>query len=132
MDQIDQGNVPITGNFEISLPAPDGASLRITGYVYAGEAVSSLNERMDLCREALARQQRKLEVPAVQKTKEALQNQIDTFQQAYADLLEKRNNKAKMSSQEVSALENYPKQIKHMKNELEKATATIAKAEAKD
>ena len=130
--QLDQGNTPITGNFEMTLPAPDGASLRITGYVYAGEAVESLNNRIDLCREALVRQQRKLEVPAVRKTVEALQSQVQHFKQAYADVLEKRNGRQKLSSQELTAMENYPKQISHMEKEIQKGLDTIAKAEAKD
>ena len=132
MDQLDQGNTPITGNFEISLPAPDGASLRITGYVYAGEDIASLNERMDLCRESLRRQQRKLEVPAVQKTVDAMESQLGHFQQAYADVLEKRKGGLKLTSQEITAMENYPKQIAQMKKEIEKGRATIAKAEGKD
>jgi len=132
MDQIDQGNVPITGNFEISLPAPDGASLRITGYVYAGEDVASLNARMDLCREAVRRQQRKLEVPAVEKTVEAMQSQVQTFKAAYKDVLEKKARQLKLTSQELTALENYPKQIAHMEKEIEKGRATIERAMAKD
>jgi hypothetical protein len=131
-NMIDQGATPITGNFEISLPAPDGASLRITGYVYANEAAQSLNERMDICREALRRQQRKLEVPAVEKTVEAMSSQIQHFKNAYADLLEKKAGKLKLTSQELTALENYPKQISHMEKEIEKGRATIEKAMSKD
>lgn len=129
---IDTGDAPITGNFEISLQAPDGAALRITGYVYAGEDTASLNGRIDICREALLRQRRKLEVPAIEKTMEAMEAQLGHVQRAYADLLEKKAGRDKMSSSDATAMTNYPQQIKHLTAEIEKGHATIAKAQSKD
>lgn len=129
---IDTGDAPITGNFEISLQAPDGAALRITGYVYAGEDTVSLNARIDLCRESLLRQRRKLEVPAIEKTMEAMEAQLGHVERAYGDLLEKKAGRDKMSSTDSTALLNYPQQIKHLTAEIAKGRATIAKAVSQD
>ena len=70
MDQ--QNATPVLGNFSISFPAPNGAQLSISGYVYADESIESLNDRMDTCREALRRQQDILERPVLQEKLEML------------------------------------------------------------
>lgn len=129
---IDTGSAPITGNFEISLQAPDGAALRITGYVYAGEASDSLNERIDVCREALLRQRRKLEVPALQKTMEANEDLLTQMKSAYAGLLESKQSGKKMTSQELTQLSNAPVQIKDMERRMQAGKDAIAKAMSKD
>jgi hypothetical protein len=120
---MDIGAAPITGNFEITLPAPNGASLRITGYVYAGEAEDSLNDRMDVCREALLRQQQVLEKPVLEEQLKMLKDQEVHVEKAYLDLLEK-NNVRKLPASEAQHLQNYPLQLKDLK-------ARIAKGEDK-
>ena len=116
---IDAGNTAITGNFDISLPAPNGATLRITGYVYAGEAVDSLHARMDVCRDALLRQQQVLEKPVLEEKVKMLKEQEDHVNKAYLDLLEK-NNTRKLPASEEQHLKNYPLQLKQIKAEIAK------------
>jgi len=116
---MDIGAAPITGNFEITLPAPNGASLRITGYVYAGEDTVSLHERMDICREALLRQQQVLEKPVLEERVKMLKEQEAHIEKAYLDLLEK-NNVRKLPVSESQHLQNYPTQLKQIKAEISK------------
>lgn len=129
---LDTGSAPITGNFEISLQAPDGAALRITGYVYAGEAADSLNERVDICREVLLRQRRKLEVPALEKAMEANSDLLLQMRTAYASLLESKKSGKKLTSQELTQLANAPIQIKEMERRMQTGNDAIAKAMSKD
>lgn len=115
----------VLGNFQINLPGPNGASLSVSGYMYAEESLESLNARMDACREALARQQAILEIPVLEENIKQLERQLEVTQKAYAELLEKRKVNAKMSSQDQAAFSNYPNQIKFIQNELDKGKAKV-------
>ena len=117
---------PVLGNFAINLPAPNGASLSMSGYVYADESLESLNSRMDFCREALIRQQAILEIPELGKKIEMLESMLTQHQKAYAALLEKKKARTKLASAEESQLTNLPTQIKSIADELEKGKSKIA------
>jgi len=116
----------VLGNFQINLPAPNGASVSISGYVYEDESLESLNERMDTCREALSRQQAILEVPVLQKEVEALERMLDEHRKAYADLLERFKVKDKLTSQEQAQLTNLPVQLKQIEAKLKEGQGKIA------
>ena len=115
----------VLGNFQINLPGPNGASLSISGYVYADESLESLNGRMDTVREALIRPQAILEIPVLEENIKQLERQLEVTQKAYAELLEKRKSNSKMSSQDQAAFSNYPQQIKFIQNELDKGRAKV-------
>lgn len=117
--------VAVLGNFQISMPGPNGASLSISGYVYADESKESLDERMDTCRESLERQQQALEVPVLVEKLAQLERTKLQIQEAYADLLEKSKRKT-LASAEAPHLKNYPMQIKHIDEEIEKGKTKIA------
>lgn len=115
----------VLGNFQINMPGPNGASLSISGYVYGGESQESLTERMDLCREALADQQLKLEIPVLEERLTQLERTKEQVMSAYKDLLEKQKAK-KLASAEAPHLKNYPFQIKQIDEEIAKGKAKIA------
>lgn len=115
----------VLGNFQINMPGPNGASLSISSYLYAGESQESLDSRMDLCRESLARQQQALEIPVLEERLVQLERTKVQIMEAYADLLEKQKRKA-LPSAEASHLKNYPTQLKHIDEELEKGRAKIS------
>jgi hypothetical protein len=117
-------DTPITGNFEIMLPAPNGASLKITGYVYFGESQESLNARIDVCRESLLRQQQVLEKPVLEERVKMLKDQETHVEKAYLDLLEK-NKKRTLPSTELQHLQNYPVQLKQIKAEIAKGETKL-------
>jgi|ERR1700756_697637 hypothetical protein len=116
---------PVLGNFQITLPAPNGASLQISGYVYADESRDSLDERIDVMREVLVRQQQALEIPVLEERMAQLERTKVQIMEAYADLLEKQKRKT-LPSAEASHLKNYPTQLKHIEEEIEKGKAKIA------
>jgi hypothetical protein len=116
---------PVLGNFQITLPAPNGASLQISGYVYADESRDSLDERIDVMREVLVRQQQALEIPVLEERMGQLERTRVQIMEAYADLLEKQKRKT-LPSAEMSHLKNYPTQLKHIEDEIEKGKAKIA------
>lgn len=116
----------VLGNFQINLPAPNGASVSISGYVYESESLESLNERMDTCREALLRQQAILEIPVLEKTIEAQAKMLEDHRKAYADLLERSKSKHKLTSQDEASMRNLPVQIKQLEKYLDEGKAKIA------
>lgn len=119
----------VLGNFSITLPAPNGAQLSISGYVYAGESQQSLDERMDVCRLSLSRQQKLLEVPVLEAHLEQLEKAKVDIERAYADLLERQKSTPKsLPSQEQANLKNYPLQIKNIDQQIAQANKKIADA----
>jgi hypothetical protein len=116
----------VLGNFQITLPAPNGASVSVSGYVYESESMESLNDRMDLCREALVRQQAILEIPVLEKTIEAQSRMLDDHRKAYADLLERSKAKLRLTSQEQAQMTNLPVQIKQIEKYLQEGQSKIA------
>jgi chromosome segregation ATPase len=116
----------VLGNFQITLPAPNGASVSVSGYVYESESLESLNERMDTCREALLRQQAILEIPVLKKEVEALERMLDDHRKAYADLLERSKAKARLTSQDEASMRNLPVQIKQIESKLKEGQGKIA------
>jgi hypothetical protein len=115
------------GNFQMNLPAPNGASVSISGYIYTGDDLEVLNVRMDVAREALVRQQAILELPEIEKKIEMYETMLDQHRKAYAALLEKKRGKTRLASQEEAQLTNLPIQVKSIEAELEKGKATVAK-----
>lgn len=115
----------VLGNFQINMPGPNGASLSISGYLYSDESKDSLDERMDLCRESLVRQQQALEIPVLEERMVQLERTKAQIMEAYADLLEKNKRKT-LPSAEASHLKNYPTQLKHIEEEIEKGKVKIA------
>jgi predicted nucleic acid-binding Zn-ribbon protein len=118
----------VLGNFQINLPAPNGASISISGYVYESESLESLNERMDTCREALLRQQAILEVPVLEKEIQALERMLEDHQKAYADLLERSKAKVKLTSQDEASMRNLPVQIKQIQKKMDEGKSKVAEA----
>jgi hypothetical protein len=124
-------NTAVLGNFSITLPAPNGAQLSVSGYIYASESQQSLDERMDVCRASLLRQQKILEVPVLEEKMKMLESTKNDVAAAYADLLEKQRKMPKsLPSQEQANLRNYPSQIKAIDKELDKARIAIDAAKA--
>ena len=115
----------VLGNFQINLPGPNGASMSVSGYLYADESQESLDARMDTLRESLMRQQQALEIPVLEERLTQLERTKTQIMEAYADLLEKQKRKA-LPSAEASHLKNYPTQIKHIDEEIEKGKVKIA------
>jgi flagellar biosynthesis chaperone FliJ len=118
-------NTPVLGNFQINLPAPNGASLSVNGYVYEGESLESLVDRMNMMRGALESQQRALELPVLEERIAQLDRTLEQVMSAYADLLEKQKQK-QLATTEKPHLRNYPLQIKQLKEEIEKGRSKIA------
>lgn len=115
----------VLGNFSLTLPGPNGASMQISGYMYAGESLDSLNERMDTCRDALVRQQQSLEIPVLEERIVQLERQKQDVERAYADLLEKQKART-LASAEKPHLANYPHMIKQIDDEIAKGRSKIA------
>lgn len=122
---MDEKQTPVLGNFQINLPAPNGASLSVSGYVYGDESLESLCERMDMMRGALEHQQRALELPVLEERLVALERTKEQVMTAYANLLEKQKSKS-LASNEKPHLQNYPLQIKQLDEEIAKGRNKVS------
>jgi hypothetical protein len=124
----------VLGNFSITLPTPNGGQLSMSGYAYAGESKESLDERMDIFRQSLERQQRFFEIPALQAKIEQYKKALVDVTAAYQDLLERqkagRGGSKPLASQEQANLKTYPLQIKGIEAELAKGRKALAEAQA--
>ncbi|EMN5130230.1 hypothetical protein RVV79_003346 [Burkholderia contaminans] len=120
-----ENQTAVLGNFQINLPAPNGASVSVSGYIYAEESLQSLSDRMDMFREALESQQRALELPVLEERLVALERTKEQVMTAYADLLEKQKAN-KIASTEKPHLRNYPLQIKQLDEEIQKGRSKVA------
>lgn len=114
----------ILGNFDMSMPGPNGATLRITGYMYEGDTDVDLNGRMDACRKALQRQQEILEKPVLEARVKMLTQQEDHVAKAYLELMEKSKHKT-INGPDAAHLKNYPEQLKQLREEIVKGEAAL-------
>lgn len=115
----------VLGNFEMTMPGPNGASLRITGYVFEGDTEQDLNMRMDVSRKAVQRQQEILEKPVLEARVKMLAEQETHVSKAYVELMEKADRKT-ISGPEQANLKNYPAQLQQLKDEIVKGEERLA------
>lgn len=124
---MDQPTTAVLGNFSFTFPAPNGAQLSVSSYMYANESLESLNARMDVMREALIRQQGILEQPVLEEKLAMLVRTEEQIERAYLELLEAKKRKTLPSQQEQN-LKNYPVQLKQIRDEIEKAHAKLGRS----
>ena len=119
----------ITGNFNMTAQMPNGRTIAIAGYIYDGESVESLNARMDMLMSCAERQRKKAEIPELQVKIEQLNKAIEQNREAYATLDSRAMTGDRLSSQEKTAMSNYPVNIKHLEEERDRGLREIAAAE---
>lgn len=121
----------VLGNFQLSANMADGKTFSVSGYLFDSESVESLTERIDLLHDVVDRQRTRAEIPALEAVRE---NKITHLQQqraVLAELVSKRDNGGKLSSQEKQMIGNMESSIVALNSDIEKGAAVIAEAKAK-
>lgn len=110
----------VTGNFQFDVQMPDGKALHLSGYVYDGESVESLNQRLDLMAGVADRQRARAEVPELEKQLVALNDRLRDYREHLNALVVKQQRAPKtLSGQEKQALDQMDLNIKKLTDDIE-------------
>mgnify|MGYP001617755689 CR=1 FL=1 len=120
---------PITGQFVLNaqLAGNSGRSMSITGYIYDGESLESLNGRLDMLQEVIERQRTRAEIPELEAKREQMIKGMHQARDVLADL-EDRAKTGQLSSQERMNLKNMKVNIAKVNEEIDKGTEAIQEA----
>lgn len=122
----------IQGQFAFTVPlaGASGKSMNITGYIYDGESVQSLNERLDNLMSVIDRQRTKSEIPELEAARD---QRIKAMEQAREILtnLEKKQQEEGLSSQERMNLNNLRTNIEAAHKDILKGEDAIREAKQK-
>ena len=122
---------PIMGNFNLTAQLPNGRGIQVSGYIFDGESIESLNGRMDLVQEAIERQRARSEIPELETKKEQLVGHLKGLQDALTELDHRRREKHNLTSQEELNFRNMGTNIKRISEEIDKGEQAIVEAKRK-
>lgn len=121
----------VTGNFQLNANMPNGKTFSVSGYLYDGESVESVNQRVDRFHDILDRQRTRAEIPELEAKRDHLAKQLQNMRDVIADLHNKKQAGKSLTSQEKQTLGNLETSIGRMVEDIDKGTAAIAEAKAK-
>lgn len=122
----------VLGNFQLSAQLPDGKSFNVSGYLFSGESVESLNARLDLLHGVVDRQRALAEIPELEKKMDAAVKRLVEYKGFCAMLVEKQQKSPKtLSGQEKQQLEAMDVNVKKLTEDIEEGKRTIAETRAK-
>ncbi len=127
---LDTGARPIIGNFNLAAQLPNNRSIAVAGYFYEGEALTSINERLDLCQEAIERQRLRCEIPELEAAREQRITALRQMKEVMDDLAGKQQS-GKISSQERMTLKNMQVNLKKVSEDIDKGEVAIRDAKLK-
>lgn len=118
----------IAGNFTMTAQLPNGKSLNIAGYLFAGEGEDDFNQKLDFTARAIDRQRLIAEVPELEAK---LQQLIDAREQML-NILGTFANVAKaggkLSSQQKSSEKTAQDNIKTLDKQIARGEEAVQKA----
>lgn len=121
----------ITGNFTIQATLPNGKTMNISGYVYDGESIESVNDRVDLFHDILDRQRVRSEIPELEAKRDQTVAALGQMRDVMTNLDKKKSEGVKLTSQEKQTLENLALSVKHAQENIQKGETAIAEAKIK-
>ena len=122
----------ITGNFSLDVQlANSGKKLTISGYMYDGESVQSLNDRLDIVHDVADRQRVRAEIPELEAARDQKAKQLYQMKEVMTELEGRVAGGAKLSSQEKKTLRNLGLNLTLIEADLEKGSAAVADAKLK-
>lgn len=121
----------IFGNFNLQAQLPNGRSITISGYVFEGESVESLNDRLDQMQESIERQRARCELPELEAKLEMLDKQMRDYLEHLEGIEQKSKTAQTLSSQEKMTLSQRKVNMDRFKREAEKGQEAIVVAKRK-
>jgi len=123
--------VAVTGNFTIQATLPQGKQVTFSGYLYEGESIESVNQRVDLLHDAIDRQRTRAEIPELEVILENSIKRLDEIKGHYSVLLDKKAKNGKITTQEKQALDVMDVNVQKHADDITKGREKIAEARAK-
>jgi len=120
----------VTGNFTIQAQLPMGKNITVSGYLYEGESVESVNQRVNLFHDIVDFQRTRAEIPELEVKRDQMVIQLGQMRDVLAGL-EVKKMESKLSSQEKQMIVNMTNSIAKVTEEIEKGEKAIAAAKAK-
>lgn len=121
----------VTGNFTITATMPQGKNINVCGYLYEGESVESVNDRVNVFHDIVDFQRTRSEIPELQLKLEGSIKRLEEIKGHYSVLLDKQNKGGKITSQEKQALSVMDINVKKHLEDIEDGKKVIAEARAK-
>ena len=138
--KADNGKTPIptagmavTGNFSLNaqLGANAGKSMVISGYLYDGESIGSVNDRVDAMHTIMDRQRLRAEIPELEAKRDQMIQQMDQMRDHLTGLEAKQGLGGKLTSQDKLAMQNITTSLVKVQQEIEKGGHAIVAAKIK-
>jgi hypothetical protein len=121
----------VTGNFTINATMPNGKSIVVSGYLYEGESIESVNQRVSLFDDIVDFQRTRSEIHELELKYKASISRLEDIKLHYSVILGKKERGEKLSSQEKSALDVMDVNIKKHNEDLLEGAEAIAVAKRK-
>lgn len=126
MDKIlDTATQAVTGNFTLTATLPQGKSINFSGYMYSGESIESVNQRLDLLSEAMERQRLRAEIPELEMKREHYISQFKAMKGHMQSLVDKQNDGKNLTSKEKLDLKNMQDNVVKAQEEIDKGQTVI-------
>lgn len=126
MDKIlDTATQAVTGNFTLTATLPQGKSINFSGYMYSGESIESVNQRLDLLSEAMERQRLRAEIPELEMKREHYISQFKAMKGHMQSLVDKQHDGVKLTPKEKLDLKNMQDNVVKAQEEIDKGQTVI-------
>lgn len=125
------GDVKVIGNFNLTAQLPNGRGIQVAGYIYDGEGLASVNDRMDMLQEAIERQRARCEIPELEAKREQCIKALEQLRDVLGTLEDKKTRFGKLSSQETLTYNNHSTNIRNLDEQIKKGDEAIMEAKRK-
>lgn len=119
----------VTGNFQLQAQMPNGKAFSVSGYLFDGESVESVNSRLDLLHGIVDRVRMRAEIPELEAKLDQRIIQLGQLKDAIA-ASETKSTTTKLSSQEKLNLTNWMTSVSKINEDIDKGRAEIARNKA--
>lgn len=127
----DVSDKAVMGNYQLTATMANGKTFNVSGYLFSGESVESINGRVDLLHEVMDRQRVRAEIPELEIVRENKITHLSQQEKVLAGLLEQKANGEKLTSSQKQLIENMSVSITALKSDIDKGTQLIAEAKRK-
>ena len=129
---IDESQVAVTGNFTFTANLPNGKNFSVSGYLYSGESMESINDRVDILHDVVDRQRTRAEIPELEAKRDQIVTAMGQMKDVLASLDVKQNIEGKkLTSQEKLTIENMQRSMVKAQEDVEKGEKAIKDAKLK-
>lgn len=128
---VEDGETVIIGNFEVSHQLTQQRTMRVTGYIYNKDTPEAINARIDIMQDAMDRQFIRCDVVNKEAQEKATMAALENHRQVIDDLIKKRDEGKKLSSQEKQTIDRWDDNLRNGKAQMASLRSAIAEGRKK-